>query len=270
MRRYRRRNKQKRIIIISSICLLFMITAGYAAFSTNLNITAKGNIKNLKEEVDSQIPTDEMLFWGQADNEENTLTILKDKSENNNNGTLHGFDNTNSSGYTDEGLIFDGIDDYVDIGLANYDFENSISYVVYVKINDIVSGEIDIINNFQNAGSGLAITDGVLRFSIYDIQYKMAIYNNTIDKTKYYTIIGTYDGQNVKLYIDGYLVDQTTASFVAKSEVGISLGANPTPEAYGPYLGFINMNLKEAILYDRALTEDEVKTITEGFNKKYN
>ncbi len=48
MRRTRRhkrnRNKYKKIIIISSICLLFVMTAGYAAFSTNLNITAKGNI----------------------------------------------------------------------------------------------------------------------------------------------------------------------------------------------------------------------------------
>lgn len=46
MRRHRsrRKSKQNKIIIITSICLLFIMTAGYAAFSTNLNITAKGNI----------------------------------------------------------------------------------------------------------------------------------------------------------------------------------------------------------------------------------
>ncbi len=36
--------KTKKIIIIFSLCLLFGITVGYAAFSTNLNINAKGNI----------------------------------------------------------------------------------------------------------------------------------------------------------------------------------------------------------------------------------
>ena len=59
MRRYRkhRRKSKGKLLIISSICFLFLITAGYAAFSTNLNITAKGNIvyynaaSQLKKEV---------------------------------------------------------------------------------------------------------------------------------------------------------------------------------------------------------------------------
>ena len=45
MRRHRNRRKNKnKIIIITTVCLLFAITAGYAAFQTNLSITAKGNI----------------------------------------------------------------------------------------------------------------------------------------------------------------------------------------------------------------------------------
>ena len=42
--RRKRQNKQIKIIIITSISLLFILTVGYAAFQTNLNITAKGNI----------------------------------------------------------------------------------------------------------------------------------------------------------------------------------------------------------------------------------
>ena len=44
MRRKRRKNKQIKFIMITSLSLLFILTVGYAAFSTNLNITAKGNI----------------------------------------------------------------------------------------------------------------------------------------------------------------------------------------------------------------------------------
>ena len=45
MRKRDRRNKRPfTIAITSAICLLVLMTAGYAAFSTNLNITAKGNV----------------------------------------------------------------------------------------------------------------------------------------------------------------------------------------------------------------------------------
>ena len=42
-----RRNKQKKILIIGSMSLLLFLCVGYAAFSTNLSLKAKGNIKEL-------------------------------------------------------------------------------------------------------------------------------------------------------------------------------------------------------------------------------
>ena len=45
MRKIKRRKGKNKVIIIITLCLLFALTAGYAAFQTNLNITAKGNIK---------------------------------------------------------------------------------------------------------------------------------------------------------------------------------------------------------------------------------
>lgn len=46
----RSRKKIRKVIAISAICLLGLMTAGYAAMQTNLNINAKGNI--LQGEVD--------------------------------------------------------------------------------------------------------------------------------------------------------------------------------------------------------------------------
>ena len=52
--RYRqRREKQKKILIIGSLSLLLFLCAGYAAFSTNLSITAKGNIKEKSRVIQS-------------------------------------------------------------------------------------------------------------------------------------------------------------------------------------------------------------------------
>ena len=53
-KRHRRHNrKQGKIIIISMLCLMFIMTIGYAAFSTNINITAKGNILEQSRVVQS-------------------------------------------------------------------------------------------------------------------------------------------------------------------------------------------------------------------------
>lgn len=45
--RRRQLKKQKRIIIVGSLCLLLCLAVGYAAFSTTLSITAKGNVKEM-------------------------------------------------------------------------------------------------------------------------------------------------------------------------------------------------------------------------------
>lgn len=44
----RRKNKQRKILIIGSLSMLLFLCVGYAAFSTNLSLTAKGNIKELR------------------------------------------------------------------------------------------------------------------------------------------------------------------------------------------------------------------------------
>ena len=48
-----RKNKQKKIIIISFLCLMLFLCVGYAAFSTNLTLTAKGNIKEKSRVIQS-------------------------------------------------------------------------------------------------------------------------------------------------------------------------------------------------------------------------
>ncbi len=50
--RYRRK-KQRNIFIIGSLSLLLFLCVGYAAFSTNLSITAKGNIKQQTRVIQS-------------------------------------------------------------------------------------------------------------------------------------------------------------------------------------------------------------------------
>ena len=60
-RRYKNKRKKK-IIIISTLCLLFFMVAGYAAFETNLNITAKGNIADRSRVIQSWTATSQEDF----------------------------------------------------------------------------------------------------------------------------------------------------------------------------------------------------------------
>ena len=62
MRRKRRKNNQTKLIMITSLSLLFILTVGYAAFSTNINITAKGNIKEKSRVIKSYTKTSKEDF----------------------------------------------------------------------------------------------------------------------------------------------------------------------------------------------------------------
>lgn len=276
----RRRNRQKKKIIIGSLSILLFLCVGYAAFSTNLNITAKGNIKDINIEVDKKVPKEQLIFWGQANNKENTLNILKDKSGNNNDGTLYNFNNTSQSGFNNGELILDGVDDYVYLGMESYDFKNSISYVVYVKILSITTNQHNIIiGNWYNysgnkGGGGLYVH--MNNYFIYDVfdgtnWTTPNTYNTPLTLNQYYTVVGTNDNNSAKIYIDGELKDEIITQ---NNALGISDG----PMRIGAFTGdlsidelhhFGNFALKEAMIYDRALSEEEVKLITEGFQKKY-
>ena len=266
-----RRKKQNRIFIITALSLFLLITVGYAAFSTNLSLKAKGNIKDINEETDKKVPKDQLLFWGQANNKENTLTTLKDKSGNNNDGTLYNFNNTSQSGFNNGELILDGVDDYVDIGLANYNFKNSISYVIYIKINELNRHQIF----FGNWGVNKPLGGGLYLNATNDLIFDMCngtLYNGNISDTtmtsnNYYTFVTTYDGKESKLFINGALENT--------KEVSEGIPTSPNSVLIGSYVvdgtrkSFANISVKEAMIYDRALSEEEVNIITQGFQKKY-
>ena len=257
--------------MIGIICLF---SVGYATFSSNFLVSGKGTIVDVKFEVDSKVPLDNLLFWGQADNKENTDLILKDKSRMNNDGTLNGFNGTDVSGYKDNELIFDGIDDYINIGYSDYDFNNSISYVMYLKVNNIILNSDPAFNynalfgNWEGNGSGIVIYgDRGFGLEIYDgSKWVTGSVGSEINNSKYYTLIATYDGNEFLFYVDGIEELRLTSSRHTISAMPILIGGNPNVNEVSRYA---NISLKEAMLYDRALTEDEVKMLTKGFQSKY-
>jgi len=83
--------------------------------------------------------------------------------------------------------------------------------------------------------------------------------NNTVDLTKELTIVCTWDGSYKRIYIDGVenMVSSTTAN--TPSVGNIHFGCNSVN-----YSEILNGYLSEIILYNRALTQEEVTNYSAG------
>ena len=183
----------------------------------------------------------------------NTTTTWKDLSGNYD-GTINGATFKNSN------LSFDGVDDWVNIGQISLD--NVVSFETTLELKSIQSGEIDIINNFQNGGVGLCLYDGKPSFSVYisGTGWKEAKSSETLEIGKKYHIAGIYDGTSIRLYINGQLraeVYTTGTIKVPDNSTVMAIGVNPSGGSSTDG-GFLNGKIYNAKIYTRPLTEYEV------------
>ena len=135
--RKHRKTKQKKIIIISTLGLFLIITAGYAAFQANLNITAKGNIK----EYTSKNYVQDSLFL-HLDGIDNDTTGHNSSANTwnnliNNNYGLKMYVSNNLNWTDDNGLYFDGVDDYIDAGFNQSVLGGNITIDIVLKTDEI-------------------------------------------------------------------------------------------------------------------------------------
>jgi hypothetical protein len=79
------------------------------------------------------------------------------------------------------------------------------------------------------------------------------------DTEKWYHIVGTYDGEKVKIYIDGFLEGTSSVSTEEDIDIGtqaLGIGRNPEANSYG-YKGLID----EVRIWNVALSEDQLGSI---------
>ncbi len=169
---------------------------------------------------------------------------------------------TKENGY----VTLDGEDDYINLGLADYDFVDQITLSVIFEFNRFRERTSEILNNKESAGGGIYIrSDGEIKANLYlngQTDYTI-LTASKIEIGKEYQIVMTYNGKELKLYINGELAtEKEQEGTINVSNMPFYIGANP--EKNNTEMDYADVNVKQAQIYNRALDEEEIKKISAG------
>ncbi len=184
-------------------------------------------------------------------------TIIEDLSGNGNVGIANNIVKIDNEGITTSD---DNKNGWVNAGLANYDFKNIVSLITRVRIN-IEGDSQHIIGNWEVAGMGFIYhySDCSSNLCFYPQinGYKAVNSSEEIKIGTWYTLVATYDGQTIKIYINGVeTANYPITDNIRGSTEPIFLGANPG-SLYGG--AFAYATFSDALIFDRALSESEIK-----------
>jgi len=161
-----------------------------------------------------------------------------------------------------EALEFDGSDDSVDCGNdKSLDITDEMTHEAWVKLNSFQT----IGGNCRITNKGISDTevytflidvgDGTPTFYIYVAGQSHGVQGEPLSLNKWYYLVGTYDGDNLKIYIDGELSNTLAQSGEIDTSAGsLAIGSRPEGGAR-----VVNGIIDEVRIYSRALTEEEVK-----------
>ena len=183
----------------------------------------------------------------------------QDLSGNGNDGTIHGAVAT--AGKIGQALSFDGTDDYVDCGSGySLDITDALTIEAWVKFVDLV-GWKTLIHGTTTGGWGAAYWFSFgpgkqIRLNLEgttDVRDDYTFSEAAVDT--WYHLVGTYDGANGRIYIDGTEKHswETTGSISITNINGALIGKTGN-NAY-----YFNGLIDEVRIYNRALTAAEIK-----------
>ena len=162
-----------------------------------------------------------------------------------------------SSTWSTDSITLNGTNSHVRIGqIKNL---TAVTVETFLKANSYTTDSTNqIISNYSGDGLVLQLNKGIPEFSIGS--GKTVSSDETMGPDLNHTITGTYDGSTVKLYVDGVLkktLSSTAGISNPTDSTPMVIGCNPnTTGCDGNYA---NTNIYATRIYNRALTETEIK-----------
>jgi hypothetical protein len=186
----------------------------------------------------------------------------QDSSGNGNDGTLNGGPTYVAAGRIGAALSVDGIDDYVDCGNgASLNITDTISLSAWIKAVDIANAQHNpFIAKGDTAYAIKHNTNNRLEFFVYNNNawhtatsaVLNADYNNS-----WHHVAGTFDGVQLKLYLDGKVVGNNLYTGpIATDTYNVNLGRN-SQNTDRLYYGLID----DARIYHGVLTKAEIAAL---------
>ena len=196
-------------------------------------------------------------YWKMdEDSWDGTTNEVLDYSGNNNHGTAAA-DATTAAGKFGNGGTFDGTGDYVDMGDKEIFDPEDISVSVWYKTsnNSLDQGIVTKMESATDDGWDIRLVGGFLRWEFDDSSSKRAA-TNPPSANQWVHAVGTYDGTDLRLYVNGEEEDVDDADGYTVSGTELLVG-DRNPNKDQPFNGQID----EVRIYNRALGAREVKEL---------
>jgi hypothetical protein len=223
----------------------------------------------MNAQVPSYIPTNGLVgYWPFNGN-------ANDESGNGNNGTvISGLLSNDRLGNANSSYYLNGQTDYITVPAASNMLPNRLTLSVWVKIPSNYNGNNGIGPIIRARFYGYILWFDSSNGSIIHILHhnsSTATTTNTtnnINDNQWHQIVGTFDGTNNKLYLDGQLIstDTTTALsnlyYLSDGPVVFGRDGNNPSTATAMYQGWID----DIGIWNRALSQQEITNLYNSVN----
>lgn len=220
-------------------------------------------------QVPSYVPTNGLVgYWPFNGN-------ANDQTPNGNNGTVNGASLTNDRfGNVDSAYDFDGISNYITV-LDNNVF-NMQNFTISTWVKNSSTAPTVIARYILNKGCNTPSpsfrlyyeNDGTLQQYVSDCWVPNRVYlNGPSSNNLWVNLIYSYDGQNLKMYVDGVLYGTTNQSGSLTNNnnpmyIGCSTATSNCPQLSAFYAGKID----DIGIWNRALSQQEITNMYNGVN----
>ena len=267
----------------------FSLTSSYTTYMPGDLVTleylfngGQANITSLVRNPDGKVYLMETVETSHSDDitdnliggwsmNESSGQISVDEAGNGHDGTLG---NSNSAddndpnwttGINGAALVFDGVNDYFNVNFSDsLQPTNEISVHLWFMTNDKTKTQ-SILSKTESGGYSLNIdADGNLKFwvQIDGSYYVTECPISEIENKEWNQLTGTYDGQNVNLYLNGILKDSVSATgpidYLWDNSLLIGAQAGGGSDPTGEYF---DGTIDEVRIFSRALSTDETSTL---------
>ena len=177
-------------------------------------------------------------------------------------GIIHGAQITNKA------ISFNGVDDYIEIDDSEQLKTPSISIAYWLNISSLSQTNTKIIeaSNADCLAYGFTLLpDNKVTFDIDTCTSGITTSTTILELNKDYFIVGTYDGSEAKLYINGVLEDSSIIDKTITYDLNpIFIGAGH--DASGLPIEYLKGSIDELSFYDADLTQERITLLYNGLS----